>query len=87
LDVDASGELPGGVAFEDYIGFRSFLVDHKEQFVRGLARRLLVYGSGRPVSAKDRKTLDLIVKQSAKSGNGFRTMIEEVVLTELFQKP
>ena len=87
LDVDAAGEMPGGSKFEDYIGFRNFLVNHKEQFIRGLARRLLIYGSGRPVSAKDQKTLDSIVSKASRSGNGFRTMIEEVVLSELFQKP
>jgi hypothetical protein len=87
LSVDASGELPEGEKFNDYIGYRNFLINHREVFIEGITKRLLVYGTGRPIDRRHQESVDQIVQKSASSDYGFQTLLEEVVLSELFQKP
>ena len=87
LEVDASGELPEGDKFTDYIGYRNFLIKHRDVFIDGMVKRLLVYGTGRPIDRRHQDLVSDIMKQSDSQDYGFQTLIEQVVLSELFQKP
>jgi hypothetical protein len=87
LPVDASGILSDGYQFESFTGYRGYLVSHIGVFREGFARKLLVYATGRKLSSGDRVSVDAVLANSAIRGNGFRTMLEEVVLSEFFRKP
>lgn len=87
LPVDSSGETPDRHRFQDFRGFRDWLAGDETMIARALAQKLLVYGCGRRVEVTDRAAVDAVVKASAKSGYGLRTMISEVVAGDFFVRP
>ncbi len=83
--IDASGELPNGETFQDITEFKKLLLDRKELFTRGLTERLLTYATGRRVEALDRPDVDQIVNIVAAKDYGMRTLIHQVVQSEVFR--
>jgi hypothetical protein len=84
LPVDASGELPDGRSFKDIRGFRTALLANETQLAENLARQFTLYATGAPLRFSDRAPLAKIVAQSRASGYGVRTLIHELVQSELF---
>ncbi|MCG8651029.1 MAG: DUF1592 domain-containing protein, partial [Pirellulales bacterium] len=58
--VDASGNLPGGKAFKDVVGFKRILLERKQLFSQALASKLLAYAMGRRIEPADRPQIDRI---------------------------
>ncbi|QGJ72214.1 Secreted protein containing planctomycete cytochrome C domain [Planctomycetales bacterium 10988] len=83
--IDASATLPDGTAFENVVGFKKSLVQHPEQFKRALTEKLLSYACGRRIEPSDRPQVDAILEELEARGNGFRDLIELVVLSETFR--
>ncbi|TWT55201.1 hypothetical protein Pla22_28560 [Rubripirellula amarantea] len=84
LQVDTSGELPGGLAFDGPSEFKQHLLSRKEFFVRTFTERLITHALGRPVEATDRAEVDAIIQEVASRGYPTRELIESVVLSEMF---
>lgn len=84
-EIDASGETPEGVEFDDFEKFREILLGQRERLARNLVERLVVYATGAPVQFADRKRVDAILERSRPRDHGFRSLIHEVVQSELFQ--
>jgi mono/diheme cytochrome c family protein len=85
LPVDASGELPDGRKFRDVREFKQLLLDNEKQIARNLARQLSVYASGAPVRFSDREPVDAILERASSSHYGVRSLIHELVQSELFR--
>ena len=83
-DVDPGGELPDGTKFADFREFRRLMLEREEQFVRAIASKLLVYGSGRPLTVADRPSVDGVAAAVGEDGPGLRSMIHAVVESEMF---
>ena len=83
--VDASGVLPGGIAFNGPNELKKILLAQDDQVVENVTRRLLTYVLGRGLEPFDRPTVDAIVRQVQERGNGFADLIEAVVLSEAFR--
>ena len=83
--VDASGELPDGRKFADIVEFQSLLTAQPRPLLENLARQLAVYSTGRPVAFSDRAALTALVTRVEQQGSGVRTLIHELVQSELFQ--
>jgi len=81
--VDASGELPTGEKFQDITEFKKILLQHRQQFAKALAEKLLAYALGRELTVDDRPQIDTLVNANAKSG--FRDLITAVVLSDAFR--
>ena len=84
--VDASGVTPAGEAFagiEDYK--RLMLQNDVEQVARHLASQLLVYATGAEIEFADRDTVEQVVARTGDDGYPIRTMIHEVVQSDLFR--
>ena len=86
LDVDASGMTADGQPFEEIRGFRELLLAEEEQVARHFISQLLVYSTGGEIRFADREELDRIVELTRGTGFTVRTIIHEVVQSELFQE-
>ncbi|MBL8210675.1 MAG: DUF1592 domain-containing protein [Bryobacterales bacterium] len=82
--VDAAGQLTDGKAFRDLGELKKILADRKTEFTRMLASRLLTYACGRRMEPADRPRLDRIVERAAAKGYGFRDLLEQAVLSDIF---
>jgi len=52
---------------------------------RNLARQLVVFATGAPVRFSDRAELEQILQRARERQYGVRTLVEEIVRSELFQ--
>lgn len=84
--IDASGEMPDGSRFVDITGFKALLLKKEAQFRKTLAERLLAYACGRRMEGLDRPQVDAVLAAVEKDGNGLRTLVEHVVLSEVFAR-
>jgi hypothetical protein len=84
LPVDASGELPDGRNFRDIREFKQLLLDNEEQLARNLAQQLLVYATGAPIRFSDRPAIGKMLANSRPGGYGVRTLVHEIVQSDLF---
>jgi hypothetical protein len=84
LPVDASGELPDGRCFRDVRELKQLLLAEEKQLARNLVRQLAVYASGAPIHFADRETIEKILQRASSSGFGVRSLILELVQSDLF---
>jgi hypothetical protein len=85
LPVDAAGELPDGRAFHDVKEFKRLILNDEVSIARNLARQLVVFATGAPVRFSDRDELERILQRASAREYGVRTLVEEIVRSELFQ--
>jgi hypothetical protein len=83
--VDSSGALPDGRKFEDIRGLKRLLLADERQIARNLTRQLLVFATGAPVRFGDRPDVEKILDRARPSQYGVRTLIQEIVQSDLFQ--
>ena len=82
--VDSSGELPDGRKFRDVRELKQLLARDDEQLARNLARQLAIYATGAAMQYSDRPQIAKILAHSRKNGYGARTLIHEIVQSDLF---
>ncbi|MCM8530234.1 MAG: DUF1592 domain-containing protein, partial [Lentisphaeraceae bacterium] len=85
--VEAFDAIPGVGKYKDFKEFRSIIMDNKQLVHHNIAHKLATFALGRSLDFSDRDHLHHVVKESLKKGNGFRTMITELVLNPIFTKP
>jgi uncharacterized protein DUF1592/uncharacterized protein DUF1588/uncharacterized protein DUF1587/uncharacterized protein DUF1585/uncharacterized protein DUF1595/predicted xylan-binding protein with Ca-dependent carbohydrate-binding module len=83
--IDASGELPGGVAFQGVVELKEILLERESQIVENIARKIMTYALGRGPEPFDRPAISRIVRQTGEADNRFGALIEAVVLSESFR--
>lgn len=86
VNIDATGELPGGVKFSGPVELRGLLMAKKDVFARALAEKLMIYGLGRGVTLRDDCALDDVVKKCKESGYKFSAIVKAIVLSDAFRK-
>jgi len=84
LPVDASGVLPDGRQFHDIHELKQLLLADERQLARNLARQLAIYATGAPIHFSDRERIEQILDRAASSHYGVRSLIHELVQSELF---
>ena len=82
--VDTTGELPDGRPFKDVRELKQCLVRDEEQIARNLAQQLVVYATGAPIRFADRPEIAKILARTRPGGYGVRSLIQEIVLSDLF---
>ncbi len=83
--VDASGELAGAGKFRDVVELKKLLVKNERQIARNLVRQLVTYATGAPPGFADRAEIERILDVSARDDYGVRTLIQQVVQSNLFR--
>jgi hypothetical protein len=86
LPVDASGVLPDGRKFADVRELKSLLLADEKGIARNLARQLVTYATGAPVGFGDRAPVERALERAASSHYGVRSIIHEIVQSELFSQ-
>jgi hypothetical protein len=82
--VDPSGELPDGGDFKGVAELKQLLQKDDQQLARNLTRQLLIYATGAPIQFSDRPQIAKILAQTRPTGYGVRSLIHEIVQSELF---
>ena len=83
--VDASGELADGRQFADVNGLRTLLLQNEDALANNLARQLIIYATGSGIRFSDRAAIDAIITRTKPAHHGLRSIVQEVVASELFQ--
>ncbi|MBL9206703.1 MAG: DUF1592 domain-containing protein [Opitutaceae bacterium] len=84
--VDASGEMPDGRPFADIRSFKANLLADEAVLARNLVQQLTVYATGAPIRFSDRGTIEAMVRNAERHSHGVRSIIHEIVQSDLFQK-
>jgi hypothetical protein len=86
LPVDASGELPDGRKFRDIRELKKLLLADERLLARNLSKQLAVYATGAPIHFADRAPIEQVLDRASSGHYGVRTLIEELVQSEIFQE-
>jgi hypothetical protein len=82
--VDASGVLPDGRQFHDVSQLKELLLADEKQIARNLVRQFAVYATGAPIHFADRAEIERILERASSSHYGIRSLIHELVQSDLF---
>ena len=85
LPVDSIGELPDGRKFRDVRELKQLLLADEKQLARNLARQLAVYATGAPIRFADRNEIEKALQRASSSHYGVRSLVHEVVQSDLFR--
>lgn len=83
--VDPSNVTEDGQAFQNIDDFRQLLLRDKDQLARSLTRKMVTYATGAAPTRFDRESIDQIVSRIREKDYGLRSLIHEVVQSDLFQ--
>jgi hypothetical protein len=82
--VDPSGELPDGRRFQNVAELKELLLKDDEQLARNLTRQLVIYATGAPIQFSDRPQIGKILADTRPTGYRVRSLIHEIVQSDLF---
>lgn len=83
--VNAADVLPDGHRFQNIDEFKQLLLSDKDQLARSLTEKLLSYATGAACTVADRPAVDAIVLKVREKSYGFRSLMHEVVQSEVFR--
>ncbi len=86
VTVDPTTRLQTGETFENLDDLKAYVLGAKRsQFRRAVVRKVMAYGLGRYLEFSDRAAVDSICEAVERDGDSFRSVIEQVVLSEPFR--
>ncbi len=85
VEVDASGLLPDGAAFDGRNGLQQLLLDRPDDFVGTVTEKLLTYALGRGVEYYDMPTVRSIVRTAKEDNYRWSSVILGVIESAPFQ--
>jgi len=85
LPVDAAGQLPDGQKFNDVRELKRLLMKDEVAVARNIVRQLSIFATGSPFRFSDREQIEGVLDRSKSKEYGMRTLVEELVQSELFQ--
>ncbi len=84
-DVDASGISEAGDPFSGIEDFKNLLLKEEDEVARHFISQLVIFATGGEIEFADREELSEIIKQTSANGNPVRTIIHNVVQSNLFR--
>ena len=63
---------------------QAHLATDRRGLLKNLAEKFLVYATGREIAFRDRDSITAIVIAAEQKGGGVRTLLHEVIASELF---
>lgn len=83
--VDAADVLPDGRRFQNIDEYKQLLLSDKDQLARGLTTKLLSYATGAIPTSADEQQIDAIVANVREKSYGLRSLIHEIVASDVFR--
>lgn len=83
--VDPSGVLADGRSFKDILEFQNLMIQDSDRLLKNLLERFAVYSLGREMYFSDRDAMASMIGRTKAQGGGIRSLIHELVQSELFQ--
>jgi hypothetical protein len=84
LPVDPSGATEDGRPFKDVREFKALLLQDEAQIARNIAKKFAVFATGAPIRFSDRAKIEQILQKTRSSQYGIRSILHEIVQSELF---
>ena len=82
--IDARAEI-GGSTVDGIVGLKAHLRGRRDEFARGLAENLMIYGLGRATGPGDRLDLDAVVRATAADSYAMSSLLRSIVRSEAFR--
>jgi hypothetical protein len=82
--VESGDVMPDGQAFKDIDEFKRILLADPDTIARCVTEKLIIYSTGSAIRPADRAELAAIVQRIRSKNYVVRTLIQEVVTSELF---
>jgi mono/diheme cytochrome c family protein len=82
--VDASGKLADGQSFHDVVEFKRLLLKEERQLARNMVEQFVAYATGAPAEFGDRPETERILNVAQADHYGMRTILHQVVQSDLF---
>lgn len=83
--IDASAVLLDGTKLDGPAGVRQVLLARREQFIKTVSEKLMVYALGRPVEYYDKPALRKVLREAAAKDNTWSSIVLGVVNSMPFQ--
>jgi hypothetical protein len=83
--VDPADVTADGERFENIDGLKQVLLRDKPRLARALTTKLITYATGRAPHASDQEAVAAIIAKIAAKDYGLRSLIHEIVQSELFR--
>jgi hypothetical protein len=83
--VDSTGVLPDGRRFENIDDYKLLLLQDKDQLARNMTEKLISYAIGAEPTPLNKPEIERIVSLVSEKDYGFRSLIHNVVQSELFK--
>ncbi len=85
LDVDASGVTADGKAFSGIEEFKQLLLEQMDLIAENFVSQLVVYSTGGEIQFADREEVKAILEKTRPDGFPIRTIIHQVVQSQMFR--
>jgi hypothetical protein len=79
--------MPDGRPFHDIREYRQLLLSDERGMPGALTRLLLSYSLGRRMGFSDRQEIEQIVERTSATRHGLRSLIHQIVSSDVFQRP
>ena len=86
LKVDPADVWPDGRPFKDIDELKQLLLKDKDQLARALTTQLVTYATGAAPTAADKREIEEIVTKARDKNYGLRTVVHEIVQSDLFRR-
>ena len=84
--VNASGKLPDGRTYHGPDEFKHLLAEDLDRFAEAFVEQLATYSLRRVMTIDDAAQIKALVQASQRNDYKLRTVIENLVLSDLFRK-
>jgi hypothetical protein len=84
--IDATTELPGGLAIDGPATLRAALLEREDQFVLALTQKLMMYALGRELEYHDMPQVRAIVRAAARDDYRFGSLVSGIVASDAFRR-
>jgi mono/diheme cytochrome c family protein len=82
--VDAGGKLATGESFQNVVALKRLLAKGERQLAKNMVEQFIAYATGTPVGFGDRPEVERILNAARSDHYGLRTIVHEVIQSDLF---